>query len=142
MPEQALGWLPLCLSLVVEDEHSKLSCILGPPPSSSCEVESDLNKGFSEDQMDDIEESSSKGPENSGKNSSKNGGEGSSDTEGGAESSLLVSSSVGAWDILIGLMSSLKCVSRLYLEQGIVKEAHHYAREGAMLAKGLLLPGW
>ena len=70
-------------------------------------------------------------------------GEGSPRGEGGgAESSLLVSSSVGAWDILIGLMSSLKCVSLLYLEQGIVKEAHHYAREGAMLARGLLLPGW
>ena len=73
----------------------------------------------------------------------ENGDEGSPCGKGGgAESSLLVSSSVGAWDILIGLMSSLRCVCRLYLEQGIVKEAHHYAREGAMLARELLLPGW
>ena len=64
------------------------------------------------------------------------------DNEGVEESSLLVSSSVGAWDILVGVMSSLREVSRLYLEQGIVKEAHHYAREGAMLARGLLLSGW
>ena len=64
------------------------------------------------------------------------------DNEGAVESSLLVSSSVGAWDILIGLMTSLRGVAKLYLDQGIVKEAHHYAREGAVLARGLLLPGW
>ena len=102
-------------------------------------METDLNRGFSED----LEDTPTKGDENSMEPSDKNGGEDSSNNEGGgAESSLLVSSSVGAWDILIGLMSSLKCVSRLYLEQGIMKEAHHYAREGAMLARGLLLPGW
>ena len=27
MPEQALGWLPLGLGLVVEDEPSELSCV-------------------------------------------------------------------------------------------------------------------
>ncbi len=102
-------------------------------------MEAELNRGFSEEDLEDtptLETPSKSGDEN-------NDSEGPPSAEvGGAESSLLVSSSVGAWDILIGLMSSLKCVSRLYLEQGIMKEAHHYAREGAMLARGLLLPGW
>ena len=107
-------------------------------------METDLNKGFSED----VEDTPTKDCDNvdtSNKSGGENDDEGSPSAEGGGggmESSLLVSSSVGAWDILIGLVSSLKCVSRLYLEQGVVKEAHHYAREGAMLARGLLLPGW
>ena len=113
-------------------------CVAGVP-SSNPGVEADLNRGFSEEDIEDtptLETSNrSRGEDNdSGGSPSAEGRE--------AESSLLVSSSVGAWDILIGLMSSLKCVSWLYLEQGIVKEAHHYAREGAMLARGLLLPGW
>lgn len=111
---------------------------LGQPHSTNSHVETALNRGFSED----LGDTPTKGGENM---ESSNGSEDSSsaeDEEGGVESSLLVSSSVGAWDILIGLMSSLKCVSWLYLEQGIVKEAHHYAREGAMLARELLLPGW
>lgn len=102
-------------------------------------MEAELNRGFSEEDLEDtptLETSNRSGGEDN------DSGGPSSAEGGGAESSLLVSSSVGAWDILIGLMSSLKCVSRLYLEQGIVKEAHHYAREGAMLARGLLLPGW
>lgn len=70
------------------------------------------------------------------------GGVNESTNEGAGEASLLVSSSVGAWDILIGLMSSLRGVAKLYLEQGIVKEARHYAREGATVARGLLLTGW
>ena len=69
-------------------------------------------------------------------------GDNESSNEGSEESSLLVSSSVGAWDILIGLMSSLRGVAKLYLEQGVVKEAHHYAKEGALVARGLLLSGW
>ena len=105
-------------------------------------METDLNRGFSED-LEDTPTKDGDNMETSNKNGGENDGDSSPSAEGGGvESSLLVSSSVGAWDILIGLMASLKCVSQLYLEQGIVKEAHHYAREGAMLARGLLLPGW
>ena len=124
--------------------HKIKKCIhfpfcVGGAPSSNPGMEADLNRGFSEEDIEDtptLETSNRSGGED-------NDSGGSSSAEGRvAESSLLVLSSVGAWDILIGLMSSLKCVSRLYLEQGIVKEAHHYAREGAMLARELLLPGW
>lgn len=97
-------------------------------PSTCSLAESDLNRGFSEAMVDQ--------PENSSVGDSDNG------VGSANEPSLLVSSSVGAWDILIGLMSSLRSVAQLYLEQGIMKEAYHYAREGAMLARGLLLPGW
>ena len=101
-------------------------------PTSRLPGDSDLNRGFTEELADktlEVEQSCCS-PE-----------EGANEP-GSVEFSLLVSASVGAWDILIGLMSSLKGVAQLYLEQGIVKESHHYAREGAMLAMELLLPGW
>lgn len=101
---------------------------------SSCldsQMETDLDKGFCKD----LEESRTGDGENLESSTSEGG-------EVKAESPLLISSSVGAWDILIGLLSSLKRVSELYLEQGMLKEAYYYAREGAMLARGLLLSGW
>ncbi len=52
------------------------------------------------------------------------------------------SSNVGAWHILVGLLESLRRVTTLYLCQGHLRKAHTKAREGAMMAKQVLLQGW
>ena len=40
MPEQALGWFPLGLGLVMEDEPSELSCVYGDLPVARCQIAS------------------------------------------------------------------------------------------------------
>ncbi len=52
------------------------------------------------------------------------------------------SSNVGAWHILVGLLESLRRVTTLYLCQGHLRKAHTKAREGAMMARQVLLQGW
>lgn len=52
------------------------------------------------------------------------------------------SSSVGAWQILVSVLESLRRVSQLYLCQGNLKKAHSKAREGAMMARRISLQGW
>lgn len=54
----------------------------------------------------------------------------------------IISSVVSAWEILVGLLSALKQVARLHLLQGNVNQAHYYAKEGALLARTMLLQGW
>lgn len=48
----------------------------------------------------------------------------------------------GGQDILWGLLCALKEVTRVYLDQGGMREAYYYAREGAMLSRTVLLQGW
>ena len=55
---------------------------------------------------------------------------------------MTVSPSVTAWDTLSGLMMSLKTVAEMWLQQGGVREAYFYAREGMSLANSVLLHGW
>ncbi len=52
------------------------------------------------------------------------------------------SSNVGAWHILVGLLESLRRVTTLYLCQGHLRKAQTKAREGAMMARQVLLQGW
>ena len=48
----------------------------------------------------------------------------------------------GGRDVTVGLLGALREVTRVHLDQGGLREAHYYAREGAMLARTLLLRGW
>ena len=59
-----------------------------------------------------------------------------------AEGGVALSVGVSAWEVRVGLLSSLETLGRLYLEAGASREAFCYAREGVMAAKTLLLKGW
>ena len=51
-----------------------------------------------------------------------------------------LSTSLTSWDVLDGVLTGLKQVARLSLNQGAVKEAIHYIQEGLLLSQTLCLP--
>ena len=49
---------------------------------------------------------------------------------------------VGVWGVLVGLLDGLLVISRLHVQQGALREALYYAREGGSLAKMMSLGPW
>ena len=116
----------------VESTEKRASSIL------ACSSDSDhLDEAFVID-----DQSSSLTAEKHSPSEEEGGPSATTDQKQPASVSHIISPVVSAWEILVGLLSALKKVARLHLLQGNVKQAYYYAKEGAMLARTMLLQGW